>query len=484
MSPRSSRRWLWLVVILGVGVPALASAQDADGLKRELEAMRQQFDTMKQQYERRMQDLSKRLEQLETQKPVPAAPAAAPALQTAAPPAAVGLAQAAPPGGPAEPQSPSLMDYLRPRQPFALSQPGRILLFDIGVAGDFVTDFTSNKTERLQDGTFNGRENRLFPRHGELGLFGRVDPYASAVVRFTGAEEPKGLGREAEITTKLEEANATLLTLPLGTTMRFGLMMPRFGTLNVVHEDDLPQVDRPDVLRRFFGQEEMNTEKGVEAFWLLPLPFYEELSLGVFNGDNEFAFGRGSLRDPLVLSRLRSFFEFGESGGALQVDVSGGTGVTEQDRRDNIAGLGLKYKWFPATGYSFPVITLAGEAIYGNRTTERSRADVAELAEATGAPDTAVVRAVERWERWGYYAYGQYDWTKRWNVGLRYDWTELPTSTGREWALSPYLTFKPSEFLRFRVQYKHTDGTGLVRDNDEVFLQGSFIMGAHPTERF
>jgi hypothetical protein len=482
MSSRRSRRWLAVLMVLTLCVPALASAQDADGLKRELEAMRQQFDTMKQQYERRMEDLTKRLEQLET-RPAPAAPAVAPTLQTAAPPAAPGVAQAAPPGQ-AEPQSPSLMELLRPRQPFALAQPGRILLFDIGVAGDFVADFTDDKTERLQDGTFNGRENRLFPRHVELALFGRIDPYASAAIRFTAAEEPKGLGREAEITTKLEEANATLLTLPLGTTMRFGLMPPRFGTLNVVHEEDLPQVDRPDVLRRFFGQEQMNTEKGAEAFWLLPLPFYQELSLGVFNGDNEQAFGRGSLRDPLVLSRLRSFFEFGETGGALQVDVSGGTGVTEQDRRNNIAGLGLKYKWFPATGYSFPVITLAGEAIYGHRTTERSPPDVAELAEATGEPDTAVVRAVERWERWGYYLYGQYDWTKRWNVGLRYDWTELPASTGREWALSPYLTFKPSEFLRFRVQYKHTDGRGLVRDNDEVFLQGSFIMGAHPTERF
>ncbi len=485
MSSWRSRRWLWLVVVLGVGVPAFASAQDAEGLKRELEAMRQQFDTMKQQYERRMQDLSKRLEQLETQKPVPAAPAAAPALQTAAPPAAVGVAQAAPPGGPSEPPSPSLMDYLRPRQPFALSQPGRILLFDIGVAGDFVADFTDNKTERLHDGTFNGRENRLFPRHVELGLFGRVDPYASAAIRFTGAEEPIGpTGREAEITAKLEEANATLLTLPLGTTMRFGLMMPRFGTLNMVHEDDLPQVDRPDVLRRFFGQEEMNTEKGVEAFWLLPLPFYEEFSLGVFNGDNQVAFGRGSLRDPLVLSRLRSFWELGESGGGLQLDLPGGPGVTAKARRHNIAGLGLKYKWFPTTGYSFPIITLAGEAIYGNRTTARSRAEVAERAAATGAPDTAVVQAVERWERWGYYVYGQYDWTKRWAAGLRYDWTELPASTGREWALAPYLQFKPSEFLRFRVEYKHTNGTGPIRDNDEVFLQGSFIMGAHPTERF
>ncbi len=461
MRKRWRGRWVSLLVAGSLLAPGLAQAQEAEGLRRELEQMREQFDAMRNHYENRLQELSERLQKLEAQKAAPA-PADPPAGPPPAPPA---FTQAAPPS----PSEPSLMELLRPHQPFAFAGPGRVLLFDFGVAGDFVADFTSNKAERLQDGTFHGRENRVFPRHLELILAGRVDPYASAAVRFTGADEPKGSGRGAEITAKLEEANGTLLTLPFGTTMRFGLMTPRFGTLNVVHEDDLPQVDRPDVLRRFFGQEELNTEKGVEAFWLLPTPFYQEFSLGVFNGDNEEAFGRGSIRDPLILSRLRSFWELGEGGG-LQVDVSGGTGETADDRRNTIAGLGAKYKWFPPTGYPFPLITLAGEAIYGNRG----------LALTNGAGEGST-----HWrERWGYYLYGQYDWTKYWAAGLRYDWTELPTSSGREWALAPYLQYKPSEFLRFRVQYKHTTGAGPIRDADEVFFQGSFVIGVHPTERF
>ena len=70
-------------------------------------------------------------------------------------------------------------------------------------------------------------------------------------------------------------------------------------------------------------------------------------------------------------------------------------------------------------------------------------------------------------ERWGYYLYGQVDVTKMWALGLRYDWTELPTASGREWALAPYVQFKPSEFLRFRAEYKHTTGERLVPDADE-----------------
>ena len=39
-------------------------------------------------------------------------------------------------------------------------------------------------------------------------------------------------------------------------------------------------------------------------------------------------------------------------------------------------------------------------------------------------------------------------------------------------------------FMRFRVQYKHTEGRPAVeRTADEVFLQGTFILGAHPAER-
>jgi hypothetical protein len=243
-------------------------------------------------------------------------------------------------------------------------------------------------------------------------------------------------------------------------------MRPRFGTLNTVHQDDLPQVDRLNVLTRFFGEEGLDGERGVEAFWVLPLSSYHELSLGVFDGDNEVAFGEGSLRDPLVIGRWRTFFELDPHG--LQLDVSAATGPTDGGDRNTVVGVGAKYKWIVG-GTGFPVLTLAGEALAGFRSGSATAAE-------------AGSRSVERW---GGYVYGQYDLDRRWAVGLRGDWTELPVARGREWALSPYAQFKPSEFLRFRVQYKHTEGRGAVeRTADELLLQGSFILGAHPTERF
>jgi len=62
---------------------------------------------------------------------------------------------------------------------------------------------------------------------------------------------------------------------------------------------------------------------------------------------------------------------------------------------------------------------------------------------------------------------------------------------GLEQAIEPYISFWPSEFLRFRLAYKHTARTTQTRDAfnlngrqrrtvDELFFQASFILGAHP----
>jgi len=477
MRRHGSRLFAVLLLLLsGASLNTPSYAQDADALRRELDALRRQLSTMTQAYEERLKALSERVEQLEGSRPptpppvAKAAPAdprppGGPAPAPVAAPVAVAAVASAAPGS----EGPSVREMLTPRQPFALSPPGRVLLFDIGVSGDFVADLTSARTERLQQGTFPGQENRFFPREVELALFGRVDPYASAVVRISAGEQSStNAPSSRDLEVNLDEANVTLLTLPLGTTARFGLMRPRFGTLNTIHQDDLPQVDRPNVLTQFFGPEEMDGESGLEAFWVLPLPNYNELSLGIFNGDNEVAFGRGSLREPLVMGRWRTFFEFEEHGG-LQLDVSAASGLTSDNQRNTIVGLGAKYKWM-GSGSGFPVFTLAGEALAGFRNVS--------AADAGPGGDRHL-------DRWGAYLYGQYDLDRRWAAGLRGDWTQVPTAPGHEWALSPYVQFKPSEFLRFRVQYKHTEGTGSVdRSVNEVLLQGSFILGAHPTERF
>jgi len=442
---------VWLAIVL---IPGLAAAQDAEALRRELDQLRRQ----QEQYQKAIEALSERLKRLESQ----------PAAVAPAPPAPAPVAQTPP--APGSSGTPGLLDLARPREPFALyGQRGSgQLLFDMGVVGDFVGNITQRNVDKANAGTFAGRENRFFPREVELSFFGQVDPYARAEVRIESGEDEPG----AETGVSLTEANLTLLTLPWGTQLKMGQMRARFGYSNQIHEHDLPWVDRPDALRNFLGEEGL-TEKGFEATIVPDLPFYLEALVGVFNGDNDVAFGYGKLSQPLVTARLRTFFELADEH-AIQFGVSGASGQTPDRLRSQLAAFDLKYKYRPE-GWLHPLLTLGSEGIYSIRRVEN------DLGEKTTR------------DRFGWYAYAEVQPWRRWAGGVRYDWSQFPVDPGREWAVEPYVTFWPSEFLRFRLAYKHTersqreafsDNGGSGRLVDELFFQASFILGAHPAHPF
>jgi hypothetical protein len=473
-------RVIMLVVALSFVVPPVAApAQEAEALRRELEQMRQQFERVQAEYREAMQAMAARLQRLEA---APRSAAAQPVV-VQAPPASEPL---------------RLEDLVRPRQPFSLyggRRPGQ-LLFDIGVAADFIANITQDNVDRADAGTFTGRENRVFPREIELSLFGQIDPYARGEVRIEAAEEFEDGEREVHV--GLAEAHLTLLTLPWGTQAKLGLMRSRFGLLNQIHAHDLPQPDRPNVLVRFLGEEGL-VESGGELSWVAPTPFYLEALVGVFNGDNEASFGRGSLRHPLLTGRVRTFLDLGAFG-AVQLGGSAAAGyfaqsVTVNDfvtpatldledhHRSLLAGLDVKYKYTPE-GWQHALVTLAGEALMSRRD-----------ATVVGDPDGDGIESTEtrRRNRFGWYAYAEVQPWRRWLGGVRYDNTQFPVDPGREWAVEPYVAFMPSEFLRFRLAYKHTershrhgfnDGGASAHVLDELFLQATFLLGAHPVHGF
>jgi hypothetical protein len=480
------RRWIVLTILAAAALaPAVASAQDAEAMRKELEQMRKQFESMKESYEKSINSLSERLQKIES----------APAPTAVAPPSTAPAMSQVSPGAPADPPPsggmPSLMDLARPRQPFALYERrgSGPLLFDIGVAADFIGNITQDNVQQGKGGTFAGRENRFFPREIELALFGQIDPYARGEVRIEAAEEFEG--GERSISVNLAEANFTLLTLPFGTQAKLGLMRNRFGLLNQFHREALPQPDQPDVLTQFFGEEGL-VESGGELTWVAPLPFYVEALVGLFNGDNEVAFGSGSLRNPTVTGRLRTFFELGDFG-ALQLGTSVASGITNEEHRNTIIGFDAKYKYMP-DGWPHPLFTAAGEFLYQIRTVNVFGQDVDEDGVAD-TPDETRTR-----NRLGWYLYGEVQPFRvgplsRLLGGFRYDWTEYATAPGHQWAAEPYISYSPSEFLRFRLAYKHTEGNtrgcctnvadaGSARIKDELLFQATFFLGAHPAHPF
>jgi hypothetical protein len=377
---------------------------------------------------------------------------------------------------------PSPRVVLRPREPFTLGErSGRgQLLFDIGVAADFIANLTQDNVDRANSGTFFGRENSVFPREIELGLFGQIDPYARGEVRLEVAEEFEDGVRDTHV--GLAEAHLTLLTVPYGFQPKIGQLRNRFGLLNARHAHDLPQPDRPNVLVRFLGEEGL-VERGLELSWVPPLPVYLELLSGIFNGDNETAFGRGSLKRPLATGRLRTFFELGALG-AIQLGASVARGETPALRRQTFVGVDAKYKFTPEA-WRHPLVTVGGEGIWSFR-----RVGVDIDVDGDGMPDTVEGRSRDRF---GWYLWGEVQPWRRWAGGLRYDSTQFLEASGREWAVEPYVAFMASEFLRFRLGYKHTDrdrrepfnlNGSSARTVDEIFFQATFILGAHPAHPF
>jgi hypothetical protein len=487
------------VVLVALVPPASAQQPEADAVRRELEQMRKNFETMRQEYQKQMDAMAERLKRLEAQPAPVAAPPAPPGAVAQTPP---------PPGTGLSPSTPSAMDLMRPRQPFGLysTRGSGQLLFDFGLAADFVGNLTQRNVDKAGAGTFRGQENRFFPREVELNLFGQIDPYARGEVRIEMAEEERG----QETAVSLAEANLTLMTLPFNTQSKIGQMRARYGWSNQLHEEALHWTDRPGVYRAYFGDEGL-LEKGAELSWVAPLPFYLEALVGAFNGDNETAFGRGRIKEPMITGRLRTFFELGDEH-AIQLGASVAHGLDAERLRHTLPGFDIRYKYRPE-GWLHPLLTVGGEGIWSIRRRTVTRDFVIPGAiivpgelidtDGDGIPDTLGPDILEpdsiltvgnhrTFTRFGYYLYAELQPFKRWAFGARYDYVEQ-LIRGREKAIEPYVSFFPSEFLRFRLGYKLTERSSdagfsaneaSARKVNELFFQATFILGAHPAHPF
>jgi hypothetical protein len=82
------------------------------------------------------------------------------------------------------------------------------------------------------------------------------------------------------------------------------------------------------------------------------------------------------------------------------------------------------------------------------------------------------------------YASGDYQFSRRWFAGARYDWSERaadPSLTDK--GPSVLLTFWPSEFSQVRGQYRRIRfGEGIT--SNEVLFQLLFSIGAHGAHVF
>jgi hypothetical protein len=325
---------------------------------------------------------------------------------------------------------------------------------DISLNGDFLAQYRSHEG-RKPTAKFDFREL-------EIGFSGAVDPYTRADVIATISHEGNGYAAG------LEEAYLTFLQLPYNLQARVGEFRAEFGRANPYHLHALPWTDYPLVIQRYFGEEGL-TGTGGELSWLIPNPWHQYIALTyeIMNNDNHQLFAGDQADDITHLLRLKTFRDLSPNS-TLEAGASLATGPNDHghgSHRSQVEGFDVTYRWKPK-----------GAGLYKsfNWQTEVMAAQ----ADIRGGQETT----------WGMYSAPEYQFSRRWKLGLRYDYTQLPfSSSSHEYAYSAYLTFLQSEFVFWRLAYTYLDrnfSDDHVRGEQRLMLQLNFTLGAHPAHKY
>jgi hypothetical protein len=456
-----------LALVLGLPSPALVAAQQqtpapapaapaADQIRDEISRLRQEFDSLRDDYQKRMQDLEGRLAALES-RPVPATspggppeppPAAAPPPQPttqpaeAAPTAPAAQPTAQVPSGAAGSGGPegALPVYSNAAASSKIFNP------DMAVIGNFIGASGTNEIENRPALSLN---------EAEFSFQAIVDPYARADFFVTMSPDEVGV----------EEGFLTLTALPGGLLAKVGKMKAQFGKTNTQHPHQLPWVDQPLVLHDILGSDEGLNDSGVSVSKLLLNPwFFLEATGEVYQGENA-TFSSYTRSDLAYVGRLRGYRDISESTN-LDVGTSFATGrnTLGPDSRSRLFGVDATLRYRPLRRAIYHRLLARTEFMW-------SRAE-------SGIESDPARNA------FGMYAGGEYQLSRRWFAGARYDYSERASDASlKDKAGSLLFTFWPSEFSQVRGQFRRTRYAEGQTAN-ELLFQFMFAIGAHGAHVF
>lgn len=368
---------------------------------------------------------------------------------------------------------------------------------NISFNGQFTLATSSARDlDHIEVGDHDPQQRGFNARNAELALSGAVDPYfegfANIVLKLDNDN-----GTEIE----LEEAFMQTTSLPFNLQLKGGQFFAALGRLNPTHPHAWEFLDASLVNGRFLGPDGLRGV-GAQLSWIIPVPWYSQFLFGVQNGrggnaysfrnpgDDGLFYGRPTidreaigLRDFVYMPRWESSFNPSPTQTIL-LGVSGalGTNDTGRDTRTEIYAADFLYKWKSERAEGgFPFVKWQTEAMY--RRFEAGR----------GMDDSFPVS--ETFHDWGMYSQVLWGFKKGWVAGLRGDYLHMKNSEFTDDAarqsrsrLSANLTWYPTEFSKIRLQYNHDmlEETNFLaaRDEDSIFLQFEFNLGAHGAHKF
>jgi hypothetical protein len=334
---------------------------------------------------------------------------------------------------------------------------------DISAIGDFIFNGGPTPKGETPDTITGSKTAKAQLREVEFGFSNPVDPYGRADLILAIERQDNG-----EYTPDIEEGYFTYTDLPYDLQARFGKFYSVFGKANMFHTHAMPWVDKPNVIRKFFGDEGLN-DGGAELSWLVPNPWdnYMQLTFDVQSNGNEASFGGPQASDLMYVTHLKNFFDIDRASG-IELGGSFATGANDKTggpHRTYLEGLDLTYKWRHPQQGLYKSLTWMNEILFSQK--------------QQGSDDTI--------NSYGMYSSLEYQLNRRWSVFGRYDFTQFPDNSSlHENSYTTGLTFHQSEFMFWRVQFEHTDGenyAGNVNRN-EIWLQADFLIGLHPAHQY
>lgn len=329
--------------------------------------------------------------------------------------------------------------------------------------------------------------------NAEMAIDAVVDPYFKGFTNLVFK-----LDKNGETGVELEEMFFLTTSLPGNLQLKGGQFFAEFGRQNSQHPHSWSFVDQPLVLGRMFGAEGLRSQ-GARLSWLLPTSWYTEGMLSVLNsaGGTTFSFrsdespeihlGQAIERevkgpkDLLLVPRLATSFDLSETQTLLAgVSAAFGPNNSGPDASTKVYGVDVYWKWKSLTAaQGFPFVSFQTEALMRRY----------QAAARTSIEDPSVTLPNETLKDQGIYAQMLWGIKPRLVAGLRGDLVSAdPSAFDAEsrvdrTRVSPNLTWYPTEFSKFRLQYNFDDRKSLGRDHS-LWLQFEFIMGAHAAHKF
>lgn len=315
-------------------------------------------------------------------------------------------------------------------------------------------------------------------QEAEVAIQSIVDPFFRADLFLT---IPNLAGLE------VEEAFVTTTALPGDLQIKAGTFRSALGRNNGQHLHLQDFTRRPLITAAYLGEDGLRAP-GAQVSWLVPLPFYLQLTaeaLSVAAPDERTqlsTFGGGSRREPTGTAVLRLFVPatddvsiylglnagLGRTAGR-SVDVGMGAAPRWQDARTQLYGTDLYLKWKPLNQAS-TYFSVAWTTEYFLR---RLSTDLDPIVDG------------------GLYSQLVVQLARSWFVGVREDVLGAPVSSvqPRSTRTSGSVTYVPSEFARLRAyveqEWGALPGTTLSPQSaTTAYLQLEVAIGAHGAHPF